>query len=108
MSALLELFKETPPEDLKKIALELKNYMYIEDNQPDPDRLLSIPQFKKELHKLGVDKRLDWIRNDLFVQLPELKNYAFGRNEGPGHHMKISHRAIDVIKQHRDEIDWRG
>lgn len=108
MSALLELIKETPPEDLKEIALELKPYMSIKVKQPDPDQLLSIPQFKKELHEMGIDKRLDWIRNDLFVQLPELKNYTFSQNEGPGHHMKISRKAIDVIKQHRDEIDWRG
>lgn len=108
MSALLELIKETPPEDLKEIALELKPYMHIEVNRPDPDQLLTVPQFKQELSKLGIVKRLDWIRNDMFVQLPELKDYVFNRNAGPGHHMKISRKAIDVIKQHRDEIDWRG
>lgn len=108
MSVLLELIKEASPEELKQVAMQLKLYMSVEVDQSDQCELLSLPQFKRELCKLGINKRLDWLRNDLFVQLPELKNYIFNLNEGTGHHLKINRKAVDVVKQHYNEIDWRG
>ena len=70
-----------------------------------PERLLTVKEFQQQL---PVRKRADWIRNDLFCQNPELKQFAFNLNAGKGHKLKISPKAIDWINNHLDEIDWRG
>lgn len=105
MSALLELIKETPPEDLQEVAITLAPYLPKEEVKPQPDRLLSLKEFQQ---RLPIKKRLDWLRNDLFQRNPELKRFAFNLNAGKGHPLKISEKAVDWINNHVDEIDWRG
>lgn len=108
MSALLEIIKEAPPEDRKAAAKLLKPYLSVESH-PHVDRLLTVPEFHDELaQRIGIKKRVDWIRNDMFVACPELKRFAFGRNAGTGHPLWIDERALDWIADHHDEIDWRG
>lgn len=108
MSALLEIIKEAPPEDRKAAAKLLKPYLSVESH-PHVDRLLTVPQFHDELDKrFGIKKRDDWIRNNMFVVCPELKQFAFGRNTGTGHPLRIDERALGWINIHRGEIDWRG
>lgn len=73
--------------------------------QHSPERLLNVKEFQQQL---PVRKRADWIRNDLFYQNPELKQFAFNLNAGKGHKLKISPRALDWIADHADEINWKG
>lgn len=70
-----------------------------------PEKLLTVKEFQRQL---PVRKRADWIRNDLFYQNPELKQFAFNLNAGKGHKLKISPKALDWIADHADEINWRG
>lgn len=70
MSDLLELIKETPPKDLQEVAIILASYLPKTEVKPQPDRLLNLKEFQQ---KLPIKKRLDWLRNDLFQQAPELK-----------------------------------
>ena len=70
MSDLLELIKETPPKDLQEVAIILASYLPKTEVKPQPDRLLNLKEFQQ---KLPIKKRLDWLRNDLFHQAPELK-----------------------------------
>lgn len=69
------------------------------------ERLLTVKEFQQQL---PVRKRADWIRNDLFYQNPELKQFAFNLNAGKGHKLKISPKALDWIADHTDEINWKG
>ena len=109
MSALLELIKEAPPEDLESAAKLLKPYLVIKQEQPATDHLLGTKEFKKKLEqRFGIRKRLDWIRNDMFVQCPELKQFAYSRNAGSGHYCKIDEKALDWIADHKHDIDWKG
>ena len=73
--------------------------------QKNPERLLTVKEFQRQL---PVRKRADWIRNDLFYQNPELKQFAFNLNAGKGHKLKISPKALDWIADHADEINWKG
>ena len=70
MSDLLELIKETPPKDLQEVAIILASYLPKTEVKPQPVRLLNLKEFQQ---KLPIKKRLDWLRNDLFQQAPELK-----------------------------------
>ena len=70
MGDLLELIKETPPKDLQEVAIILASYLPKTEVKPQPDRLLNLKEFQQ---KLPIKKRLDWLRNDLFQQAPELK-----------------------------------
>ena len=70
MSDLLELIKETPPKDLQEVAIILASYLPKTEVKPQPDMLLNLKEFQQ---KLPIKKRLDWLRNDLFQQAPELK-----------------------------------
>lgn len=67
------------------------------------ETLLTLKEFQAQL---PVHKRLDWIRNDLFYNNPELKQFAFNLNGGKGRAIKISPKALDWIATH--DIDWRG
>lgn len=104
MSALLELIKEAPPEDRAVVAKLLRPYL-VEKKKLEPEHFLSIKEFQP---KMPVKKRTNWIRNEMFVRNPELKQFAFGLNAGKGHRVKISPRALEWIAQHQDEMDWRG
>lgn len=107
MHALLELVREAPPEDLKEIADIFKHHLGTD--KPVSPKLLSVDEFQSALQtRLGITKRKDWIRNDLFAQCPALKDFAYGLNAGRGHRLKIDERAIDWIDKHRQLIDWRG
>ena len=70
MSDLLELIKETPPKDLQEVAIILASYLPKTEVKPQPDSLLNLKEFQQ---KIPIKKRLDWLRNDLFQQAPELK-----------------------------------
>ncbi|WP_251548281.1 hypothetical protein [Limosilactobacillus caecicola] len=105
MSALLELIREAPPEDREAAAKLLRPYLVFEKKKQQPERLLSVKEFQS---RMPVKKRTDWIRNDMFIQNPELKQFAFGLNAGKGHPLKISPRALTWIAKHQDDIDWRG
>lgn len=70
-----------------------------------PERLLTVKEFQQQL---PVRKRADWIRNDLFYQNPELKQFAFNLNAGKGHRLKISPKALDWVTDHSDQINWEG
>lgn len=108
MSALLELIRETPPEDRKAAAELLKPYLLVK-KEPELPQLLSVDEFRHEIkNRFGITKRPDWIRNDLFAQCPALKDYAFGLNAGRGHRLKIDEEAITWISKHKQLIDWRG
>lgn len=109
MSAFLELIKETPPEDMKEAAEIFCRYLQKEQKEAKPPKLLSLAEFQKELkEKIGIEKRKDWLRNNLFAQCPALKDYAFGLNAGRGHRLKIDEEAITWISKHKQLIDWRG
>lgn len=105
MSALLELVKESSPEERKAVAEFLRPYLRPVETKPKVERLLSMEEFQKHL---PVNKRKDWLRNDLFQRNPELKQFAFNLNAGKGRPLKINAKAIDWINDHLDEIDWRG
>ena len=105
MGALLELVKDSSPEDRQAVAEFLKPYLQPVEIKPKVEHLLNVEEFQK---RLPVQKRKDWIRNDLFYQNPELKQFAFNLNAGKGHKLKISPKALDWIVDHADEINWRG
>ena len=105
MSALLELIKEAPPEDRQAVAEFLKPYLQPIEIKPKVEHLLTVKEFQEQL---PVRKRADWIRNDLFCQNPELKQFAFNLNAGKGHKLKISPKALDWVADHADEINWKG
>lgn len=105
MSALLELIKEAPPEDRQAVAEFLKPYLQPINTKPKVEHLLNVEEFQK---RLPVQKRKDWIRNNLFQQAPELKQYAFNLNAGKGRPLKINEKAVDWINNHISEIDWRS
>lgn len=48
----------------------MASYLPKTEVKPQPDRLLNLKEFQQ---KLPIKKRLDWLRNDLFQQAPELK-----------------------------------
>lgn len=73
--------------------------------QHSPEKLLTVKEFQRQL---PVRKREDWIRNDLFYQNPELKQFTFNLNAGKGRPLKISPKALDWIADHADEINWKG
>lgn len=109
MSAFLELIKETPPEDMQEAAEIFRRYLQKKQKEAKPPKLLSLTEFQKRLKTdVGIEKRKDWLRNDLFAQCPALKDYAFGLNAGRGHRLKIDEEAITWISKHKQLIDWRG
>ena len=99
MGVLLELAKDSSPGDRQAVAEFLKPYLQPINTKPKVEHLLNVEEFQK---------RKDWIRNDLFCQNPELKQFAFNLNAGKGHKLKISPKALDWIADHADEIDWKG
>ena len=105
MGVLLELVKDSSPEDRQAVAEFLKPYLQPVEIKPKVEHLLTVKEFQQQL---PVRKRADWIRNDLFYQNPELKQFTFNLNAGKRHKLKISPKAIDWINNHLDEIDWRG
>lgn len=105
MGALLELVKDSSPEDRQAVAEFLKPYLQPVEIKPKVEHLLNVEEFQQQL---PVNKRKDWIRNDLFQRNPELKRFAFNLNAGKGHRLKISPKALDWIADNANEIDWRG
>lgn len=105
MGALLELVKDSSPEDRQAVAEFLKPYLQPVEIKSKVEHLLNVEEFQEQL---PVRKRADWIRNDLFCQNPELKRFAFNLNAGKGRPLKISPKALDWIADHADEINWKG
>lgn len=105
MGALLELVKDSSPEDRQAVAEFLKPYLQPINTKPKVEHLLNVEEFQK---RLPVQKRKDWIRNDLFQRNPELKRFAFNLNAGKGHRLKISPKALDWVADHSDQINWEG
>lgn len=104
MSALLELVRETPPEDRAEVAKMLKPYLVPEKpKQPQIFQWMSLPEFTK---KLPVKKDKEWIRM-FILPLKPLENMVINVNAGSGHPTKIDPKAIDWVFEHQSEINWK-
>lgn len=105
MSALLELIKETPPEDRKAVAEYLKPYL--------------IPPQKKEAEEkwVGVEelrpftpgnKSKEWIKKFILRDYPETRKWSTEPYPGKGKTVKVNLPAgRKWIKNHFSEIDWK-
>lgn len=98
MSALLELIKETPPEDRRAVAKLLQPYI------KQPPELKPIWIGMKEFRSLlPVPKSPTWLRTYLFPKV----NWVVNPTPGRGGITKINKQAaIDWLTRHSSEIDW--
>lgn len=101
MSALLELVKETPPEDRKVIAEYLKPYL-IPEKEETAEKWLKLDEFKNQL---PVTKDKQWLTTILLTK-PRFKDQVINLNRGKGYKVKVSSKVIDWINDHVNEINW--
>ena len=104
MSVLLELVKETRPEDRKAVAEYLKPYLIPEKEEPadNPAKWLKLDEFKNEL---PVTKDKQWLTTFLLTK-PVFKDWVINLNRGKGYKVKVCPLAVNWVKEHTNEINW--
>lgn len=101
MSALLELFKETPPEDLKEVALKLKPYLEAEKYSPLPETIGT----KEFSQMVPHHKSKEWLRTYIYPRKDA--SFVLSYNKGKGHpDVLVKKDAIEWLNKHLGEIDW--
>lgn len=103
MSALLELIKETPPEDRRAVAEYLKPYLVTKE-----------PPTKKWVNLEELRRYVPGKKSKAWIQLYILKAYhsetrkwSTNPHPGKGRSIKVNLPAARKwIEEHIDEIDW--
>jgi hypothetical protein len=100
MSALLELIKETPPEDRQAVAELLKPYLQAEPVPETAPEWIGMKEFRK---LLPVPKSPTWLQVYLFPKVDWVTNPTPGR----GRVIKIDkQKAIAWLDAHAKDVDW--
>ena len=103
MSALLELIKETPPEDRRAVAEYLKPYLVPEKKEAE-ERWVSVEELRPFT---PGDKSKEWIKMFILYAYPETRKWSTEPYPGKGRTVKVN---LPVAKKwifnHTDEIDW--
>ncbi|WP_251576060.1 hypothetical protein [Limosilactobacillus agrestimuris] len=104
MSALLELVKETPPEDRKAVAEYLKPYLMVEEKEPIIEQWVGI----EELRPYTPDKKAKaWIQLYILKAYPETRKWSTNPYPGKGRPIKVNLPAARKwIEEHISQIDW--
>ena len=104
MSALLELIKETPPEDRKAVAEYLKPYILPPQKKEAEERWVSIEELRPFT---PGNKSKEWIKMFILHAYPETRKWSTDPYPGKGKSVLIN---LPVAKKwifnHTDEIDW--
>ena len=102
MSALLELIKETPPEDRKEIGKILKPYL-VTDDQPADEW---VPLEKLRSLTPGP-KSKNWLQYNLLDAYPETRAWSTDPHPGKGRAVKVNlPKAKKWLADHYESIDW--
>lgn len=103
MSALLELVRETPPEDRAEVAKMLKPYLVPEKpKQPQVIHWMSLDKFTK---KLPIKRDKEWVRM-FILPLKPLENMVINISAGRGRPTRVNPEVVDWVVEHQSEIDW--
>lgn len=102
MSALLELIRETPPDDLKKVAKELQPYLEIKKPSLPLPETIGTKEFQK---MVPGHKAKEWLRTFIYPRADA--TFVLSYNRGKGHPDKLlKEAAIKWLNEHSKEIDW--
>lgn len=103
MSALLELIKETSPEDRKAVAEYLKPYILPPKKEEVKEKWVSIEEFRQFV---PGRKSKEWIKMFILHAYPETRKWSTDPYPGTGHPVKINLPvAKKWLSEHIDEID---
>lgn len=104
MSALLELIKETPPEDRKAVAEYLKPYLLPPKKEEVKEKWVSIEEFRQFV---PGRKSKEWIKMFILHAYPETRKWSTEPYPGKGRTVKVNLPvARKWIEEHIDVIDW--
>ena len=104
MSALLELIKETPTEDLKAVADYLKPYLLHPKKEEVKEKWVSIEEFRQFV---PGRKSKEWIKMFILHAYPETRKWSTEPYPGKGRTVKVNLPvARKWIEEHIDVIDW--
>lgn len=101
-SALLELIKETPPEDRKAVAEYLKPYLVTKE--PPAEKWVNLEELR--LYVPGKKAKV-WIQLYILDAYPETRKWSTNPHPGTGRAIKVNLPAARKwIEKHADVIDW--
>lgn len=103
MSALLELVKETPPEDRKAVAEYLKPYLLPPQKKEAEEKWVGVEELRPFI---PGNKSKEWIKMFILYAYPETRKWSTYPYPGKGHPVKINLPvAKKWLSEHIDEID---
>ena len=104
MSALLELIKETPPEDRKAVAEYLKPYLVTEKKEP-VEHWVNLEELRRYV---PGKKSKAWIQLYILKAYhSETRKWSTNPHPGKGRSIKVNLPvARKWIEEHIDVIDW--
>lgn len=103
-SALLELIKETPPEDRKRVAEYLKPYLVPEKEEEPEENWVTIDELRQYV---PGNKSKEWIKLFILHDYPETREWSTEPFPGKGRTVKVNlPEARKWIQKHNLEIDW--
>lgn len=103
MSALLELIKETPPEDRRAVAEYLKPYLVTEKKEP-VEHWVNLEELRPYI---PGKKSKAWIQLYILDAYPETRKWSTNPHPGKGRAIKVNLPvARKWIEEHIDVIDW--
>ena len=102
MSALLELIKETPPEDRRAVAEYLKPYLVTKE--PPTEKCVNLEELRQYV---PGKKSKAWIQLYVLDAYPETRKWSTNPHPGKGRAIKVNLPvARKWIEEHVDVIDW--
>lgn len=100
MSALVELIKETPAEDMKLVAKMLEPYLESNKEVPQPDQWISVKELRQYI---PGHKGLTWLQLYIFPNV----DWVTDPHPGRGRSIKINKRkAFKWLNENSDKVDW--
>lgn len=104
MSVLLELVKETPPEDRKAVAEYLKPYLLPPQKKEAEEKWVGVGELRPFI---PGNKSKEWIKMFILYAYPETRKWSTDPYPGKGHPVKINLPvAKKWIDEHKATIDW--
>lgn len=102
-SALLELVKETPPEDRRAVAEYLKPYLVLEKKEP-VEHWVNLEKLRRYV---PGKKSKAWIQLYILDAYPKTRKWSTNPHPGKGRSIKVNLPvARKWIEEHVDVIDW--
>lgn len=102
MSALLELIKETPPEDRKQVAEYLRPYLM--PKEKPAEQWVKLEELRQYVPGY---KSKEWIKLFILHNYPETRKWSTEPYPGKGRTVKVNLPAARKwIQEHAEEIDW--